>query len=96
MSPVKEKARQAYRDQQCQDTEGGCQGNGDCFISGFMAGYRQPKDCVDYNFKAWVVLDENNKAICYLDESLGEKLEESKRYHERKNYKIIELQGEIK
>lgn len=46
--------------------------------------------------KAWVVLDDNNKAIAYLDESLGENLEASKQYHERRNYKIIELTGEIK
>lgn len=46
-------------------------------------------------FKAWVVLDEYNRAISYLDESLGAELDRSKKNYERQNYKIILLKGVI-
>lgn len=53
------------------------------------------KSSLDRIFKAFVVLDEHDRAISYLDESLGKELTTTKQNYERQNYKIIPLFGVI-
>lgn len=37
---IKSKAMDAYRDQRSQDTEGGCKGEGECYVRGYIEGYK--------------------------------------------------------
>jgi hypothetical protein len=49
---MSEKARQEYKDQISQDTEGGCSGNGGCYISGFTRAFEIQQSKIDELVKA--------------------------------------------
>lgn len=46
-------------------------------------------------FNSYVVIGKDNKAIAYLDESLGEKLQDSVQYHKDRGFKVVPLTGFI-
>lgn len=50
---IKDLARQAYRDQQSQDTEGGC-GEPIGFIAGYLDGFKAAQNMKDKEIESWV------------------------------------------